>query len=205
MRVDPKSPKIESSTTRKGFCRLIWARQNPFCQFAILSAGSANLARTPAHDTWQQLIGEGQHSWARLRFTTSTPFCASISKGHARLSRSRLRCFGLSSASSLRRARGESRCCVHQSRGKHHASAKIPIADLTSSAIVQNRHVLLGLDTADVTASLAFNFHPAETFAEKSVSLHIIVPCIGRRSIFRLLLSLKSQLEPQVRSGLLRQ
>ena len=67
-----------------------------------------------------------------------------------------------------------------------------------SSVGMQNRHVLLGLDTADVTAKLAFNFHPAEMFSIKPVSLHIIVPGIGRRSIFRLLSSLKPQLEPQV-------
>ncbi|CAL5224084.1 g6710 [Coccomyxa viridis] len=60
-----------------------------------------------------------------------------------------------------------------------------------------NRHVYLGLDTADMTAKLAYNPHPAELFAIRPVSVHIVVPCIGRRSIFRLLASLKPQLEPQ--------
>ncbi len=72
------------------------------------------------------------------------------------------------------------------------------IVSHVNSGVLQNRNVLMGLATAEVTAKLAFNPHPAEAFALRPVSLHIVIPCIGRRSIFRLLSSLEGQLQPQV-------
>ena len=63
---------------------------------------------------------------------------------------------------------------------------------------LQEPRLLLGLQSANLTASLAFNLHPVGKFRDRPVSLHIIIPCVGRESIFRMLDSLEPQLEAQV-------
>ena len=55
----------------------------------------------------------------------------------------------------------------------------------------------MGLSSSNLTAALAYNPHPIFG-RQHPVSLHIIIPCIGRPTIFRLLESLQPQLEPQV-------
>ncbi len=58
----------------------------------------------------------------------------------------------------------------------------------------------MGTGSSFFTVALAYNPHPIFG-RQRAVSLHIIIPCMGRQTIFRLLESLKPQLEPQVLCG----
>ena len=57
----------------------------------------------------------------------------------------------------------------------------------------------MGMNSSTLTAGLAYNLHAASFYRPHAVSLHIVIPSIGRESIFRLFSSLEPQLRQQVR------
>lgn len=57
----------------------------------------------------------------------------------------------------------------------------------------------MGMRSSSLTAGLAYNLHAPDFFNKRVVSLHIVIPSVGRETIFRLLASLEEQLKEQVR------
>jgi len=56
----------------------------------------------------------------------------------------------------------------------------------------------MGMRSSNLTATVVYNPLPLDGFDPSIVSLHIIIPTIGRTSIFKLLDSLEPQLRQQV-------
>ena len=63
----------------------------------------------------------------------------------------------------------------------------------------QEERLLMGMQSSSLTAGVAYNLHAPSFYKPHSVSLHIILPSVGRETIFRMLDSLEPQLKDQVR------
>ena len=61
--------------------------------------------------------------------------------------------------------------------------------------------LLMGTRSSNLTATLVYNPHPTEYFKPHRVSLHVLIPSVGRRTIFKLLETLEPQLQPQASIG----